>query len=111
MLPILIAQAAADASAGSSGAWMVGLMTAGSGATGLVGIISLFATRREQAAMEKRLDKVEEIQAGIMTEIAEMERRLNTASENRAVATHDRINDVLEAVSEIRGELKSHHTR
>jgi hypothetical protein len=39
-------------------------------------------------------------------EMAAMERRLNQDNENRSVKIHDRINEILEAVSELRGQLK-----
>ncbi len=43
---------------------------------------------------------------GVKGEIHGMELRLNHASEERAKLTHDRVNAVLEAVSELRGEMK-----
>lgn len=42
----------------------------------------------------------------IRKEIDEMERRLNQADETRTEKVHERINDILEAVGEIRGHQK-----
>lgn len=89
--------------------WIVGLLGAGSGLAGLVSVISLFATRREQIQLEKRVEKTELTLEDIRRGIAEAERRLNAASENRAKDTHDRINDVLEAIAELRGRFNQDH--
>jgi hypothetical protein len=42
----------------------------------------------------------------VRREIPELERRISAAGEERITKVHDRINDVLEAVSELRGEVK-----
>jgi hypothetical protein len=44
----------------------------------------------------------------VRREIPDLERRISAAGEERITKVHDRINEVLEAVSEIRGELKEH---
>ena len=42
----------------------------------------------------------------ITNQLPEMERRLNKADEDRTTAVHNRVNDILEAVSELRGEVR-----
>lgn len=42
----------------------------------------------------------------VRKEMGEMERRLNTADEQRTQALHSRINDILEAVGELRGKVQ-----
>lgn len=42
----------------------------------------------------------------VRVDIPAMERRLNDAGEERSVAIHDRINEILSAVSELRGEVR-----
>ena len=39
-------------------------------------------------------------------ELPEMERRINKAGEERITKVHDRVNDVLAAVSELRGKVQ-----
>jgi hypothetical protein len=59
---------------------------------------------RRLAAHDTDLAALREL---IRTELPAMERRIATSNEERAVHLHDRINDVLEAVSELRGEVKN----
>jgi hypothetical protein len=58
--------------------------------------------RKLAQASRERVDN--EIKA-VQRDLGEMERRLNEGSEKRAKETHDRINLVLEAVAELRGEV------
>lgn len=51
--------------------------------------------------------QISEIQQKISDELPEMERRLNQSGEDRSSAIHGRINEVLEKVSEVRGEIKT----
>jgi hypothetical protein len=43
----------------------------------------------------------------VRVDIPAMERRLNDAGEERSGAIHDRINEILSAVSELRGEVRA----
>lgn len=43
----------------------------------------------------------------IRVELPAMERRITTENEHRAVQLHNRINEILEAVSELRGQVTS----
>ncbi len=96
--------------------WITGLMAASGGVASLVSIISLFTTRRELelvksgigteiAAISKRVTAMEEDVRDLKRELPEMERRMQAASETRAVDLHERINQVLAAVSELRGRI------
>ena len=58
--------------------------------------------RRLAQASRERIDI--EIK-GVQRDLSAMERRLNESGEKRAKETHDRINLVLEAVAELRGEV------
>lgn len=51
------------------------------------------------ASVEKLGDRVD----ALRTEMGELERRLNKANEDRAIASHQRHNELLAAVSELRG--------
>ena len=53
---------------------------------------------------EQRLDKIEDL---LRIDLPAMERRLATASEKRISDMHDRINEILCAVGELRGEMKA----
>lgn len=96
--------------------WIVGLLGACGALPGLVAVISLFATRREVQQLEKRLDQevvalarradqTEDLISKLRDDVHQMERRMNTSDEARAVQIHERINQVLGAVSQLRGEL------
>jgi hypothetical protein len=111
----------ADASASTATVWIAGLLAASGGIGSLVSIISLFTTRRElelvkgelgnqMTALGTRLGKLEEDFKGLHADIRQMERRLTDASEQRAVDTHERVNQVLEAVAELRGRFNESRT-
>ncbi len=50
--------------------------------------------------------EVGEIWRTLRVDLPDMERRMNRAGEERISKVHERVNDVLEAVSELRGKLK-----
>lgn len=52
-----------------------------------------------KAEMSQRIESVR-------NDVTEMEHRMNSAGEARMDKVHERINDVLEAVSELRGEVR-----
>lgn len=96
--------------------WVLGAVGVCGGLPGLVAVISLFATRREmqsleakviadKAAMDQRLTRMEEQLGEVVTDIHQMENRINAAGESRAVGLHERINEILAAVSEVRGRI------
>lgn len=96
--------------------WVLGAVGVCGGLPGLVAVISLFATRREmqsleakvaqdKEAMDKRLTRMEEQLDEVKTDIHQMENRITAAGETRAVALHERINEILAAVSEVRGRI------
>ena len=46
----------------------------------------------------------------VRKEMVEMERRINKADEERTTGLHDRLNEILGEVSEMRGMMKSKHS-
>lgn len=88
-------------------AMTVGMWVAGaSGALGLLTTVTTtFALRREVEGLERRCEKLEAQNIELRREMTEMERRLDDANEERAVQTHNRINDVLKAVSTLAGQF------
>ncbi|MBN9691321.1 MAG: hypothetical protein J0M24_13880 [Verrucomicrobia bacterium] len=106
----------ADGSSAAGAIWLTGAFAAAGGVTAVINLAALFATRREVESLEKRLGETraelaatrKELTAELAQarhEMGEMERRLNSNSEERAVQTHDRINDVLSAVSNLAGRF------
>lgn len=79
-------------------------------------------SEREHAHMVERVVKIEQTVTGLSREIAavraevggfqrelhEAETRINRAAEERSEKVHNRINDILAAVSELRGEITAH---
>ena len=115
---MILAQAAAvaaDTSSGSGLLWLLGGLSACGGVGGVVGLIGLFATKREvemrTKVLEDRVGQAEETLEGIRRELGEMERRLNKGSEDRAKETHDRINQILEGLADLRGRFNQDHNR
>ena len=53
---------------------------------------------------EGRIDKIEDM---LRVDLPAMERRMDTAGEKRISDVHDRVNQILEAVGELRGELRA----
>lgn len=49
--------------------------------------------------------KVSGVERGLSREMQEMERRLNTIAEERTVKLHDRLNEILGDMREMRGEM------
>lgn len=116
----------ADASALGIGAWVIGAAAVLSLLSQIIGTFvfrrDLESTERLMVAradaaearikvLEDRDDKVRdlisELEGSMRQEIAEMERRLNEGSEQRAKETHDRINLVLSSLSELRGHVNA----
>lgn len=68
-------------------------------------------TRRERDQIHAKIGGVErglaEKLESLRNEVHQMELRILKAGEDRATSTHDRINDVLAAVSELRGEMNA----
>lgn len=95
--------------------WLLGGLSACGGVGGVVGLIGLFATKREvemrAAVLEKRVEQAEEALASIAKELHDMELRLNRASEERAKETHERINQILEGLADLRGRFNQDHGR
>lgn len=72
---------------------------------------------RDRQAILERVAKVESDLTTVSAEITRMRRelhetelRINGAGEERASKIHERINDVLEAVSELRGQVTGPHS-
>lgn len=105
LIPIL-ADAASAVSGNATSLWVAGLIGASGALPGVVAVISLFATRREVQQLEQRVDRTESAIADLRQDVHQMESRLSAAGEKRAADIHDRINEVLAAVAEMRGELK-----
>lgn len=97
---------AATSNDGAATLWVAGLIGIGGALPGLIAAISLFATRREVQQLEQRVDRTEAAITDLRTDVHSMEGRLSAAGEKRAADLHERINEVLAAVAEMRGELK-----
>jgi uncharacterized Ntn-hydrolase superfamily protein len=119
----MIAEISSNAQA-NGGLWIAAGIAALGGVPGVIAVFSLFATRREVQALEsktaadarmaaERLDKTEEALKDLQRELHAMENRITEAGEKRAIAIHDRTNEILSAVSELRGrfEATTHHRR
>ena len=72
------------------------------------------SNRQEHAQLATKLSGVERgwaeklgvVEHGLAREMQEMERRLNAADEERTHALHNRVNEILGEMREIRGELR-----
>jgi len=119
----MIAEISANAQA-NGGLWIAAGIAALGGVPGVIAVFSLFATRREVQSLEskvkadadaniKRLEKTEKALDDLQRELHMMENRITEAGEKRAIAIHDRTNEILSAVSELRGrfEATTHHRR
>ncbi|MDR3427843.1 hypothetical protein [Silvimonas sp.] len=60
--------------------------------------------RTEMTELERRLDNSNETRA---SETRQLIIGMNAANEERATAIHNRVNDILESVGELRGEMKA----
>lgn len=58
----------------------------------------------KEASTGRRLIYVEV--EGVRKEMVEMERRLNKADEDRTISLHNRLNEILAEVSEVRGQIR-----
>lgn len=114
----MIAEISSNAATTGSGLWIAAGIAALGGVPGVIAVFSLFATRREVQALEAktasdslasmvRLDKTENALRDLQRDLHAMENRITEAGEKRAVSIHDRTNDILEAVSELRGRFDS----
>ena len=56
--------------------------------------------------LEDHDQEISSLWTAVRVDIPAMERRLNDAGEKRSGDIHDRINEILSAVSELRGEVK-----
>jgi len=61
------------------------------------------------AEIDRRMNmheaQIRELQEKLSEELPEIERRINQSGEDRATGIHERVNEVLAAVSEVKGEL------
>jgi hypothetical protein len=119
----MIAEISSNAQA-NGGLWIAAGIAALGGVPGVIAVFSLFATRREVQALEakvkadaedngKRIEKTEATLRELQRDLHAMETRITAAGEERAVALHERTNEILSAVSELRGrvEATAHHRR
>lgn len=114
----MIAEISSNAAGNAGGLWIAAGIAALGGVPGVIAVFSLFATRREVQALEaktaldarlagERLDKTEEALKDLQRELHAMENRITEAGEKRAIAIHERTNQILEAVSELRGRFEA----
>ena len=61
--------------------------------------------RRRLLEHDKEISALREL---IRVELPAMERRITAENEHRSIALHQRINEILEAVSEMRGQINGH---
>jgi predicted nucleic acid-binding Zn-ribbon protein len=119
----MIAEISSNAQA-NGGLWIAAGIAALGGVPGVIAVFSLFATRREVQSLEskvkadaeaniKRLEKTEKALDDLQRELHMMENRITEAGEKRAIAIHERTNEILSALSELRGrfEATTHHRR
>lgn len=112
-LPIVLFLLSAAEPAGSTGVlWVAGLMAAAGPVSAIVTLVGHFATKREVETLEKRhaesrveIAQLRDEMGELRDEISEMERRLMNASEVRAVASHERTNEILAAVMRLEGRF------
>jgi predicted nucleic acid-binding Zn-ribbon protein len=101
-----------------------GILGIASAAGAAINVLSTLATRRdlqhseeirkqgestfarEAQQMEARVERLENSVEVLRGEVLSMERRMNAGDEQRAIAIHSRINELVEAVSLMRGEMK-----
>lgn len=62
--------------------------------------------RRADEELQKIWSKIGGMERGLTTQIQEMERRINKSDEDRSKNLHDRINDILAAVSKLSGIIE-----
>lgn len=119
----MIAEISSNAQA-NGGLWIAAGIAALGGVPGVIAVFSLFATRREVQALEckvkadaeanaQRIEKTEATLKELQRDLHAMENRITAAGEERAIALHERTNEILSAVSELRGrfEATTHHRR
>ncbi|MBX3732604.1 MAG: hypothetical protein KF791_08425 [Verrucomicrobiae bacterium] len=85
--------------------WFAGLLAASGPLSSLVALVGVFATRREVEALERRINETRMQLDSISEDISDLERRLNHASEDRALKTHERINEILREISRLSGRF------
>lgn len=91
----------AFATAGITAAWMQALNGRRAQKRDVT-LMEEFATRRELAALA---EKVESRFEDLRSELKESETRITSKGEERVIKVHDRINDVLQAVSRMEGRF------
>lgn len=69
-----------------------------------VTLMEEFATRKELSTLAEKVDSRFE---DLRQELKQSETRITSKGEERVIKVHDRINEVLSAVSEVRGELNA----
>jgi DNA anti-recombination protein RmuC len=108
---IILASALEPTNPNAAGAlWITGALAASGGVSTIIALAALFATRREVEALEKRLAETVNDMKQLRDDLQEMERRLNAASEQRALENHKRTNEILEAVSRLGGRFEQEST-
>jgi len=102
----------AEASVSQSGImWIAGLLAVSGPVSALASLVGHFATRREVEALDKRVTQLTEDNHELRRELQDMERRLQASSEARALANHERTNEILEAVSRLAGRFDESTSR
>lgn len=84
------------------GQWMIIVFAVINGAVGIVGIFSLFATRREMDKIDSRVSKLEETSDTIRNEMRKMKDELTYSADRRSSVLHNRINPVIENLAGVK---------
>ena len=106
----------AEASNAFAGQWFYVAVVAINAVGVLVGIIFVFATKRDVEQLEKRADKqdddikaVDDKVDALPTKLADMESRLTAQGERRSSIQHNRINPLVENTSALKAGMEAHN--
>lgn len=119
---ILLAAAVEDSVTRAGSLWILGLVGASTALLNLFTMFTTFVQRRELEALERRVNEGraevmkirDEVTADLQefrAEMNQMERRLNEASEARALKNHERTNEILEHLAELSGKFEQSQKR
>jgi tetrahydromethanopterin S-methyltransferase subunit B len=89
------------------GTWVIILFMVANGAVGIVGIFSLFATRREVDKIDGRVDKLETANGTVREEMRKMKDELTYSADRRSSVLHSRINPVVENLAALKASSEA----
>jgi hypothetical protein len=100
------------------GTWVIILFAVINGSVGIIGVFSLFATRREFDKLDVRVTKLEEGSVEVVRELSSMAESIRKevrqhkdelllSADRRSSVLHNRINPVTVNLSEIKGSMEA----